>query len=1167
MSMKKIIKIFVVSLFITIFVQGQTLLFQVDLTDTSKFVLGGSTADGRRTVYQITGSGDYAPVFRQTDTTKQPIYRFEEGMYFDGNRYMTLYSGQKTLPSTATIFIIARHLGRTPTTFNSYIIGDTSCFVGYDDRTKGLRIFSGNGNYFGRRIDDYGGIKQVLTFRINSNQIYDSLFLNGVLYQAPTPTLTLSNNFKLGILGAYHSGTSFSRQWRGYIYEILVYDGSLTNSQIDSIHTLLSTKHHIPIKKINPVVVPYSNQPMTGNGTQSNPFLIYSVWQLDSLRYVYPKNQKYFIKIMNDIDFSNHQNFFIDSLTLDINGNGKKFKNRYETNANTSEKFCLFTSYTPDTVNVRNLVFENNILMPAAGLYGNSLVSFLYGACNYLSIDSIIIRKCLIRAETRATSSNTVYIKPIGDNLTQVSRLAFEESEIIFSSKSTNSVLLPSVTGTNIKLYSQVSSDKYTTFGKYATDSYTTKSLISFEFEKIENSYFRHKVFYSVYSYDEETNTTATLGSGYSTECCYPIKNNRYIDKTYFSTGVMFTAQSKSYQTISLDSWSNMLDNLDKVIIDTSLNRYFLYYPNTTYSGTLPTPAGKSQMQNISTFSGYDFTNIWAIDPNRNDGYPYLKFNPPPASDIVLNYPNNYILKYGGDTLIVKYNSIYDTTKIFLIVGTDTTLLASTTSPNQHTVTVPYGIKSDSCKIKVSDKTNTSFDISEEYFSIRRDTNIVFISPTNSTTVLTNSNLTVNFLADIDTCKIYFRTNPSSSWQFKGISITVNRSGTLIFPVGSQISFNAQVLITSYDSSITKTSEQFLILSSFFITILSPTTEQQEHNSSGLIIRAMSSGLTSFNFYYKTTGDFVYHSTITVNPGDNQSPDTTTFVFDHKQALGSGQITLLLRSGITEGLIQGSMDTAYFRNTDLQYAGLRSPSVQFQSKQRFSKIFSYNDSLYTISYYAYAYGWYDWHDRVEVFKYNPQTNFFIKILSRGFPNSAPYPSFDFYRTTTWGFALVKPNIYFQTGSVDIAGYSISPLSGVFYKSNTNPIPVNIDKDRTTEVIANFWRYKIEGRKVIAYDLVNQWNKFVLLDFSQRYQNLDQDKFELFTNGTKLFLTNSSYLGELETNWNPSATYTINVFPENIPIAQDDVTIFLSGSQRNNFRGIYPKAIIKVIPRK
>jgi Synergist-CTERM protein sorting domain-containing protein len=37
-------------------------------------------------------------------------------------------------------------------------------------------------------------------------------------------------------------------------------------------------------------------------------------------------------------------------------------------------------------------------------------------------------------------------------------------------------------------------------------------------------------------------------------------------------------------------------------------------------------PRSTSQMRILSTFSGWDFDDIWAIDSGRNDGYPYLQW-------------------------------------------------------------------------------------------------------------------------------------------------------------------------------------------------------------------------------------------------------------------------------------------------------------------------------------------------------------------------------------------------------------------------------------------------------------------------------------------------------------------------------------------------------------
>ncbi len=34
---------------------------------------------------------------------------------------------------------------------------------------------------------------------------------------------------------------------------------------------------------------------------------------------------------------------------------------------------------------------------------------------------------------------------------------------------------------------------------------------------------------------------------------------------------------------------------------------------------------GKGEIKQQATFIGFDFTNVWAIDPAINDSYPYLQ--------------------------------------------------------------------------------------------------------------------------------------------------------------------------------------------------------------------------------------------------------------------------------------------------------------------------------------------------------------------------------------------------------------------------------------------------------------------------------------------------------------------------------------------------------------
>jgi len=56
------------------------------------------------------------------------------------------------------------------------------------------------------------------------------------------------------------------------------------------------------------------------------------------------------------------------------------------------------------------------------------------------------------------------------------------------------------------------------------------------------------------------------------------------------------------------------------------------YLFNTTNYGILPLDS--SEMKEVSNFGGWDFTNIWNIDPSGiiNNGYPYLRNNPPPEN-------------------------------------------------------------------------------------------------------------------------------------------------------------------------------------------------------------------------------------------------------------------------------------------------------------------------------------------------------------------------------------------------------------------------------------------------------------------------------------------------------------------------------------------------------
>ena len=1150
--MKNFIKTAIFAIFLISKGLSQNLLYHVDLTDTTKITFGDYTWEGDRKITQVQGGGTYNPVFYQPDTSKQPLWRKGEGTYFKRTKqqHLLIYSGQKNFPSTATIIIIARHLGREPNYNNSYILGDTASIIGYDDRAQGLRIHSTSGGYFGRRIDEYGGLKTILSFRVKSNFI-DTMFINGF---TETGSLTIGNNLKGGIIGAFYSGVAVNRWWSGYIYEILVYDAALTNKQLDSLHQILSDKHHIGYKIIEPDPVPHSTQPLQGTGKANDPYLIYTAWHLDSLRFIYPKypDSTVYVKLMNDIDLSNHPNLTIDTLCINLDGNNKKLKNLARDIAKTNEQHVLFNSIanTNLTLLVKNLTIENFTIFSPAGRHIPAGVSFLYSYSVYFKVnaDNVIFIKSFIKAESR-TGGFTVKIFPISYNMDYATRIGFIDCEIIISSNSRTSYLF------NNNNIDKLFFNKNTVLGCYFTDNADINTIVSNANGKIhKNMFFRNKTFIVLFSEEEESFNFPGYGSGLS------LNTSRNADKVYFVPNVIYTTMIKPNISISYDSWENSTFNLDSTFIDTIYNRKFHPYPTSTYSGNLPQVKTTSEMKQQSTYVSFDFDSIWAINPSINDGYPYLTFSAPEVAPLKVTYPNTTITKMTRDTLNIQFISTLDTTEIYFINKTDTIFITKTTNLSYLYKIPPkkYGLS----KILIRSTDGLSQDASDTTFNVISDTTITIYEPYLYQQYNKGDTARVIFNSDLDTAKFYFRFKSSSSWEYKGIKAVTDTLDTFKIYLNYDFTDEAQIMITNKDSTITKTSDFFYIIPLRFIEILEPKANNITIYNSGLFVKVRSKNLSDFNLYVKLNDDYIFHKNyLTANSG---GIDTTSFILDYKQYLLSGNLTIMVRKGDI-GEIKGSMDTAYYKHYQFTFAGRRSPYQQYQSKTNYSKIFELSDNLYSISFYAFPYGWYDWYDRVGIWKFDTTSNYFNLAASRVFPNIAPYPTFLFYRTGTYSSILLKPNEYYFP-----IHYSFSPdtiyntLGSPVYISGLYPTPKNIDSVRTLEVQKNFWKYKIEGSKIYAYDLKNPGNNFMLADATtiSNLVGINPNTFELFAGAGKLFVTNYCY----QHDESPANTFFVDLFPENNILTMDEETVFITGTIRNTFRGIYPKAIIRVIPK-
>ena len=94
------------------------------------------------------------------------------------------------------------------------------------------------------------------------------------------------------------------------------------------------------------------------------------------------------------------------------------------------------------------------------------------------------------------------------------------------------------------------------------------------------------------------------------------------------------------YATGNVDALSNAGGLIGDQGYDTIITNCYRLKTQTITGSTINesgTPLSESDMRKQSSFVGWDFDTIWAIDPNVNNGYPYLR----PVSENAPAYPDN----------------------------------------------------------------------------------------------------------------------------------------------------------------------------------------------------------------------------------------------------------------------------------------------------------------------------------------------------------------------------------------------------------------------------------------------------------------------------------------------------------------------------------------------
>ncbi|MFZ9446390.1 MAG: SwmB domain-containing protein, partial [Ilumatobacteraceae bacterium] len=120
----------------------------------------------------------------------------------------------------------------------------------------------------------------------------------------------------------------------------------------------------------------------------------------------------------------------------------------------------------------------------------------------------------------------------------------------------------------------------------------------------------------------------------------------------------------------------------------------------TTYCAAGATGKTTSEMTTQATFSGWDFSTIWNIDPSKNSGYPFLRSVGGPASDGTAPTFSSAELMANGTKLVLTFNeALHATTapaSAFTVTASAVLITPSAAVVNGSTVelTLPSALES-----------------------------------------------------------------------------------------------------------------------------------------------------------------------------------------------------------------------------------------------------------------------------------------------------------------------------------------------------------------------------------------------------------------------------------------------------------------------------------------
>ena len=346
-----------------------------------------------------------------------------------------------------------------------------------------------------------------------------------------------------------------------------------------------------------------------GSGTSGDPYQIATALQLDSVR---NHLSSHYILTAN-IDLSEYSDWIpigdnSNPLTGNLDGNYKTISNL--TIITASKSTCGLIGICQD--NIKNLTIKNANINIASFSYYIFCFGVLSGASFTGLIQNVKISHPIIRISGNGYANLAAFIGT--SNSTDIRRCSVDSLDMICNSSSANTGSIVGGQWGGGASGARDITETYATGDITVSQNNMTAGFIGYKnVSSIINCYSRVNIHViNQFSYTG----LAGFVNNFSADSC----------KNSYSAGILQTLTAGGHKSGFIDyniGYAANTNYFDSTTAGTSVDNF------QGGSGGSANAKSTTQMKTQATFSGWDFVNIWKIDPNVNNGYPYLRNNPP----------------------------------------------------------------------------------------------------------------------------------------------------------------------------------------------------------------------------------------------------------------------------------------------------------------------------------------------------------------------------------------------------------------------------------------------------------------------------------------------------------------------------------------------------------